>query len=79
MKPTETHHFSPNTQIPSQTRPFRKALHHPFPSSDPVHRIGLATVSLHLSGHENRATLHVDLGLRTNRLYALRAWEAWKI
>eukprot|EP00434_Breviolum_minutum_P012510 symbB.v1.2.011022.t1/scaffold731.1/size168158/3 len=23
-------------------------------------------------GHENRATLHVDLGLRTNRLYALR-------
>ena len=33
MKPTETHHFSPNTQIPSQTRPFGKALRHPFPSS----------------------------------------------
>ena len=40
MKPTETHHFSPNTQIPSQTRPFHKALRHPFPSSDPVHRAG---------------------------------------
>ena len=74
MKPTETHHF-----FTKPTCPFRKACRHPFPSSDPVHPIGMALMVFPSEGHENRATLHVDLGLRTNRLYALRAWEAWKI